>query len=157
MYAELVALRVVKLLCKSKLAPSTKNVSDFRLQSVYNISTQNLNLFNYYTGSQEVSGSWPFHVWDLLCSDQLPRHSNPLRNPSQMEATLKSCPSDTVFKAIRQRCKQRDFPTKALTSPLLLNPSSWGPRHHRTDKSIPCSLSAYLSHKTHKHNSCFCH
>lgn len=57
MYAELVALRVVKLLCKSKLAPSTKNVLDFRPRSVYNNSTQNLNLFNYYAGSQEVSGS----------------------------------------------------------------------------------------------------
>lgn len=94
MYAELVALRVVKLLCKSKLAPSTKNVLDFRLRSVYNNSTQNLNVFNYYAGSQEVSGSWSFQVWDLFCSDQLPRHSHPLRNPSRMETTLKSCSSD---------------------------------------------------------------
>lgn len=154
MYAELVALRVVKLLCKSKFAPSTKNVSDFRLRSVYNNSTQNLNLFNYYAGSQEVSGSWSFQVWDLLCSDQLPRHSHPLRNPSQMERTLKSCSS---FQGYQTQEQTEGLSHKGSHQPLTSEPSSWSPRHHRTDRPIPCCLSAYLSHKTHKHNSCFCH
>lgn len=118
MFADTIVLESMKLPCKSKHLYS-KYIPDFRLENTYSNFTENRKLLDYYVNRfQNVAH---FAILEQI----LKQMGGPLNSYPRGSSSLQGLQTLGVIKGDVLR---------RLSPALLLNLSSWGPRHYRTSQ-----------------------